>query len=498
MPKCNEGINIERNLDLMAKLKSSDRIGAPKLEGIFKKNGFRVANDSILRQSGNIKSVFEAALSQATAANPVIIGKALAAQNGLKNMLSDYQKSSRKQSQSDELKKLIDEITDLIYDTEKRLGVTQILNTGESATRIENIAIAKNAINYLKSLGIVSNNIRGNGHYKGDLETFLGRYLRQEHRYTDQNIVSKFCASYNKVAAKANKKIIDTAKARKMLNDIHDTRREILNILRSGQSSQKRKTDLKSLLERKKNSGDYVGDAWIQVNFTTTKPDEQRIRLARKSIKFKTGNCYEKSAIIATHMIEATRGSKQIYWVASEGYDHCFAILADKGQLSRDDVQSKPTYEWPGNAVIVDGWTGDYYNCSEIRNKAGIFKMHKNIARKGIVNGFDSIQNREAIKREEEKKNLQKEFGDSDMADMFGSSSPDPIKAIDIYEDVTWPPVYDPSFRLAVASLSNKSYRGQIQASQTQITLENLVGIATEPELMASSLILIVNDNDKE
>ena len=468
MPKHAEGSNILTNLNIMAGLSHKDRIGSPNKNGIFKKNGWRHDEDSIVNQVKNIEDVFRAALA-GDFINKKNFEICLLAFNGLNNMLSGYQTNKNKKDQSDALRAVIYNIDRLITDAQKTLSAKPVGG--------DNLTIAKNAIRYLKSLNIISNNVMFNGHYKNELDSFIGRHLRQEHRHNDPVVVQKFLAH---IKNNHPEKACNEDKAKELLMGYDTVRKSILGILR-GPGSQA-KSRLKSLLDLEKAKG-YSDDSWIAYKFLALdgSADEERIRLARKAIKYGRGNCYEKSSIVATHMLEATRGSKTIFWVECIEYNHCFSIIADKNMLTQKDVETTPCSEWAGDAVIADGWTGDYYSANTIEKKAGLLKLHKNTARKGIIKNYQEING-----------NTQNREDDEILLELMGTgfNYKEKRNAILVTESLTWPPAYDPGFRLAVAKLKNSSYRRQIES----ISTSTLAHISDRPDILACELITFMED----
>src|SRR5262249_54884042 len=85
--------------------------------------------------------------------------------------------------------------------------------------------------------------------------------------------------------------------------------------------------------------------------------DKARIREVRKALKFKHGNCRQKSAIASTWLLENTPGDKHILWVAANpAYDHAWTVYGYEGAYLDPDINN-----WNADAVIVDGWTSDWY-----------------------------------------------------------------------------------------------------------------------------------------
>src|SRR5262249_14368851 len=69
------------------------------------------------------------------------------------------------------------------------------------------------------------------------------------------------------------------------------------------------------------------------------------------------GNCNEKSALCATWLLENRHGNEIILWVnGSTAYDHAWVVY-DHNATHWDGTIANLS----GDAVVVDGWTGDYY-----------------------------------------------------------------------------------------------------------------------------------------
>jgi hypothetical protein len=88
----------------------------------------------------------------------------------------------------------------------------------------------------------------------------------------------------------------------------------------------------------------------------TDRKDEMRIRLCRRAMKTRHGNCMEKSALTATWLLENRPGDENILWVAGNAYDHAWVVF-DPGAPKWDGVIANLS----DDAVVADGWTGDYY-----------------------------------------------------------------------------------------------------------------------------------------
>jgi hypothetical protein len=88
--------------------------------------------------------------------------------------------------------------------------------------------------------------------------------------------------------------------------------------------------------------------------------DEQRIRSVRHAVRYRAGNCQEKSAICATWLLENGAAPQNIFWIScNPGYDHVMVLI---GCVEADLHVSYS--QMPDKAVVVDGWTEDYYQAN--------------------------------------------------------------------------------------------------------------------------------------
>jgi hypothetical protein len=210
-----------------------------------------------------------------------------------------------------------------------------------TTTLTYNLRLARRAIDYLKGLNISSNNQpihhvagwinRTFGTHFYEFNTFLLSALRWDWRVT---------GGTEKKADRAT----------------------ILKILRSRLAPGQKRELLQALMQK-----------WGVNHFHEPRlyclppgpPDRERIRYARKAIKFRVGNCGEKSAICATYCLENSAGPLNIFWMCANkydaggnqiGWDHAYVIIG----CSRGDFGQSPS-NFPDEAVVVDGWSEDYY-----------------------------------------------------------------------------------------------------------------------------------------
>jgi hypothetical protein len=181
------------------------------------------------------------------------------------------------------------------------------------------------AIEYVDSLHIKSNNVPFRlSSYSGSPFSAYNTFLWQ-------------CARYEKQNATPNQKL-------EMAN--------LKGVLRNtALSKAKKKKQIQAMLDRL--GKNFFRTSWDHDN---RYDDERRIRDVRKAMKFKHGNCEEKSGIASTWLLE-NAGNELIIWVTTgNAYDHCFTIYGYVGAHLDTDIAN-----WNDEAVIVDGWSSDYY-----------------------------------------------------------------------------------------------------------------------------------------
>lgn len=155
----------------------------------------------------------------------------------------------------------------------------------------ENLELGKRAIQYLNKLGITSINVpfRLKSWWRSPLSRF-----------------DMFLFSFMRAGTTCGN-----------VDHIKRIRTDILKILHSNDSKGQKKKKLTDLMNRV--GFDPNTFAYDNFSLNTEHPDEDRIRSARKAIKFRHGNCGEKSAIVCTWLLEQTVGQKKIFWASLDG-----------------------------------------------------------------------------------------------------------------------------------------------------------------------------------
>lgn len=303
------------------------------------------------------------------------------------------------------------------------------------STLSENLRLAKQAIQYVDSLDITSINVpfRITSYYKSplsDFDMFMLCYMRQESNtlpgvveYHTGNLMERLKAD-NPAWLKQHGEQGARDYVQGQLNDAKAVKKQIMAIIHDGGNSGAKKKQLKELMVKSKFDKNTFDLTWF-VNRTDA-PDEKRIRSVRKAIKYRHGNCGEKSAVAATWLLEQTKNTKKIFWVCAKNWDHAWALMGEVGTLSNARVVGHKYDLWPEDVVVIDGWTSDWYPIKHPYNPV-----------KGTAANPFQMYVRKKVQEAE--------------------------KAMIIQEELDWPPVFAPKFRLAVAEKKNATYANSVR-----------------------------------
>jgi hypothetical protein len=292
----------------------------------------------------------------------------------------------------------------------------------------ENMAWAKRAIQYVNKLGITSINVpfRLGSFAESPLsvfDRFMLYYTRGETglHSVDRRLNQARDKEEDAIGGPMLATEVEQMRAR-IAGKIQDTKTvksQILAIVHGTAGKAQKKQQLKDLMKRSGFNGDAYSYDWFRDR--TDAPDEHRIRLVRKAIKMRHGNCGEKSAIAATWLLEQTKNTKAIFWVDANGWDHMWAVMANAGTLDETTVATGKYKRWPTDAVVVDGWTHDWYPIHHPYDPIkgtpyNPFQLH-------VRRGVQEFQGR-----------------------------------INVDEELRWPPVFAPTFRMENAGKKNSTY----------------------------------------
>ena len=188
-----------------------------------------------------------------------------------------------------------------------------------------NIRLARRCIDYVNGLNIKSDNVPFR----------LGTYFSKYHSFV---LSATRCETVG------------------VPDEVLQRRRQVLTLLADRTKPKKRRrAAVKALMVRwgddyfRKHNGGFFDEI-------SRSKDEMRIRCCRRVMKTRHGNCGEKSAVCATWLLENRPGNEVILWVSGKNYDHAWVVY-DHYSQGWDGVVANLS----GDAVVVDGWTGDYY-----------------------------------------------------------------------------------------------------------------------------------------
>jgi hypothetical protein len=294
----------------------------------------------------------------------------------------------------------------------------------------ENMELAKKAIKYVDKLGITSVNVpfRLGSYSESPLsmfDRFMLYYTRAESNTSDDMIHYRYKDAKDDEMDALGRRLGQQEKSdlkNRVTTKLQDTKAvksQIKTILRSTASKSQKKQQLKDLMKQSNFNGDPYSVDWFMSR--TDAPDENRIRSVRKAIKFRHGNCGEKSAIAATWLLEQTKNGKTIYWVSAQNWDHAWCVMANAGSLPLTTVGTSKYKGWPDDTVVADGWTSDWYPL-----------LHPYNAIKGTAANPFQLYVRKKVQEAQAQ--------------------------LDVMDALKWPPVFAPTFRLEVAAQKNSTY----------------------------------------
>jgi hypothetical protein len=175
-------------------------------------------------------------------------------------------------------------------------------------------------------------------------------------------------------------------------------RRQVLTLLAdTSKTKQHRRAAVKALMNQ---WGVAYFDNYTPRGFfrnVTRNKDEERIRLCRRAVKTRHGNCGEKSALCATWLLENRPGNENILWVCGNpAYDHAWVVF-DHPDPNWNGVIDQLS----GDAVVVDGWTGDYYQAKHPTRywHGGAANPFQITVRHNILNASGNIRVKENVRQ---------------------------------------------------------------------------------------------------
>jgi hypothetical protein len=368
------------NLVILGKIQRGDMLAAAGPDGKFtrKTNWLTKATSSdkthdekLFQQIEDVLRVSEFDIDGDPDGQKELIQQYIQANKGLEILLSTYRSKGSKET------KLIDGLTLLL--AEHAVNFESQNSKNQNANSNELKSLAKEAINYVNDCRIRSVN---NIHKGGWGNPYFGE------KY-DGVLFSLLVRGASNVRTGKN-----TAKELKTY---------VAAIVRMPISRKQKKEELAKILNAMAYSKEELGldhltskhDGKIRSGhkfitnyepFKTSSEEAQRIKIARRAIRTRLGNCYDKAAVAATYLIEKTKGNVGICRVAGAPryhgdthYDHAWVLISeDKHRLVKaiDTIESRRGGDedckrlFPKDTWVVDGWTRDWWQLRSWFNSA--------------------------------------------------------------------------------------------------------------------------------
>lgn len=105
-----------------------------------------------------------------------------------------------------------------------------------------------------------------------------------------------------------------------------------------------------------------------------------RIKITKRTIRNRLGNCWDKACVAATHLIENTKGKIAIARVNGSVYDHAWVLISKNKRELLDAIETceekgrsrNNNYKkiFPKDTWVVDGWTRDWWELRAWFNSA--------------------------------------------------------------------------------------------------------------------------------
>jgi hypothetical protein len=224
----------------------------------------------------------------------------------------------------------------------------------------KNISLARRCIDYVNGLNIKSNNVPFR----------LGTYHKYS-KYHSFVLSATRCETVN------------------VPEKVLQRRRQVLSLLADDSKSKKtRRAAVKALMVQ---WGERYFKQYTDGGFfddISRYEDEMRVRSCRRVVKTRHGNCMEKSALCATWLLENRTGNEIILWVGGKNYDHAWVVY-DHDSPGWDGTIANLS----GDAVVVDGWTGDYYQAKHPHKfwHGGLANPFQLTVRNNVLNASGNI-----------------------------------------------------------------------------------------------------------
>jgi len=364
----------QANLTILGKLEPGDMLAVAGNDGkLVRKTNWltQAANKSKTHDHDlfeQIKSVLDSAVTKMEEddyeVNKVLIKQYDKAHKGLEILLSTYKSKGSKETY------LIDRLTPVLA---HHMKIFETRNNGSSEKQ-ELKKYAEQAIQFVNDCRIRSvNNVMrggwGNSYFGEKYDEILFALMVR-------------CASKTKIGDKdKNTYAVFTPKdLKKILVEIirKPCSRKDKKVLLGNELNKLMEVNAISKLEYNKRidwllDEDFITRDRMDLNHIPMKTNEEevRIKLAKRTIKYRLGNCLDKACVAATHLIENTRNEIGIVMVNGGAlYDHAWVLISTKKDALLDAAlkcyyrkEGDANYKinFPEDTWVVDGWTRDWW-----------------------------------------------------------------------------------------------------------------------------------------
>lgn len=460
-----DGDNWQANLTILGKLDRGNMLAVASNNGKLERktnwltkaaNKNKTHDDELFNQIEAVLAFAETKIDENPDENPELIKQYVQANKGLEILLSTYKSKGSKETY------LIDKLTLLLAHHVKNFE-TKNVNVGSNNQNLKKFA--EQAIHFVNDCRIRSvNNVRlggwGNAYFGEKYDRMLFAlmvrsasstkisnptyFVVNRVQSTTKDLKTILASIVRMPISRNDKKDMLAIKLNELMNDKDCSLAEV-NADASGNKTVNKGFGLKWLLNPI--PGKYFRQEKI-TNFVISQKkhpninEAERIKLAKRAIRYRLGNCLDKACVAATHLIENTKGKIGIVRVGGRNYDHAWVLMSkDKDGLikavnactGRANINYKTNF--PRDTWVVDGWTRDWWQLRAWTNSIGN-------PRQLIVRG----KIRKAIKSE----------------------------GITLSEEVTWPPQSTlASFRLRFAHLTALDWDMLVDKNKADITFSD-------------------------
>ena len=357
-----EGENLEANLKTLSKLERGNMLAKANANGrlVRKTNWLTKASNNAKTHDEELFVDLEVLLKGAEEkispnpdANQELVNLYVGAIRGLETLLATYRSKGSKETG------LIDQLSILLASHAKNIGDMERI-AGPKSFSLKELSI--NAIHYLIDARIRStNNIHkagwGNSYFDNKTDKYIFWLIVRSAAAAELGSSGKTAKDFKTLFMDIARRPISRDQKKQLLAEK----------LSSWFGNDKGIKNLYSIEEEWYQFSDKAYSK-CGIVFEEEIAEFKRIQYAKKAIRARFGNCGEKSNIVATHLIESTKGKNSrggkigICRVHGTTYDHAWVFLSeDRDRLVNAIRQKSGKSLFPQDTWVVDGWTRDWW-----------------------------------------------------------------------------------------------------------------------------------------